>query len=1153
MAADRETCESVETLNEFLTGALSGERAARIADHLETCAACAGRLEQLQGRDVGETRAGLEVAIEDASTQPRPRDAMPSGLRGKLYQLRGCEPWEAEEFCGGEGGSIAGGRSRFGGEFPSFARGDRFGRYVLLRQLGRGGHGTVFLARDESLGRDVALKIPRRSLLDAEAREIFLREGRAAGRLQHPNLVLVLEAGEVDGMCFLALAYCPGPTLAEWLREFPSGIPADTAATLVAKLADAVAHAHWEGVLHRDIKPSNVIMEDNPRSPGGEREPKLTDFGVAKLSDQEGGTTGTGVVVGTLPYMPPEQASGLQKFVGPGVDIYALGVLLYELLTGQHPHRGESPAETFRRILQEEPARPRQLAPGTPRDIEAICLKCLEKDPRRRYAAASDLADDLRRFLERRPTLARPLSGWEQTRRWVARHRAVAAILSLTGLLLLASGVGTALHFHRMATANAALGAALTQANDARRQAEEAEGRLREELYATDLGLAGESFAKQDLWQMKMLLDRHLPEAGHDDLRDFAWRYLRGVSTSGGRTWRDSESSIYRARWAPDGVRFAAVGADGTLRLYDRASQRAWQTIAAGQGELNGVDFHPTRPWLAVAGDDGGVAIWDWQSGKRIRHWKVWEKPAYNVLFTPDGAQLVACGNDPVIYVWNTDDGALVRELRGHSEAVDAIAMAPSGQRLASASYDRTAAIWNLRTGELERRLTGHSLRLLSIAFSPDSRRIATGSVDRSARVWEVETGDCEFVAPHPDAVSALAFSPRQEELLTGDCGGIVRAWRRDPSGDWSLTPRSVLGESNRVWSLDLGPREQLLLAESNGIVECWDEFPRPATRRLDAPLAATGLGNFAFSTDGRDVWVVSRGEGVRRWRRDSADQGAESSLVIPDSDAQFLGLLSDRRLGVGLREGGTRIYSLESADLTQELAIGAARHVVSRFHPDRRRGRSLLYLGGGHPGLIAWDETTGQVSPSEFADKYDSVAVSSDGRRMALAAKGNAIEIWNLETGQKLGALAGHRTTVPSLAFSRDGQWLASASHDRLAILWDLATMKPLRTLVGHPAEAWSVAFSPDGKTVATTSKGVYLWNVATGRKMLELANDAEGFRHVAFSPAGDCLAAIHYGGKYLLLFEPRSTPPVDAPPANAASDSVSTRPAGPTAASSR
>jgi tRNA A-37 threonylcarbamoyl transferase component Bud32 len=326
------------------------------------------------------------------------------------------------------------------------AAGKRVGRFEMLRVLGSGGFGVVFLALDPVLARQVALKVPRlEALLSPELRQRFLREARAAAQLDHPGLVPVHEAGEADGVCYIVSAYCPGPTLADWLRQQAEPVPPDTAARLVLRLAEAVQYVHDQGIWHRDIKPRNVLLDPAPPAEGGlPFTPRLTDFGLALAADRVE-VTQSGAA-GTPAYMAPEQTGGRVREIGPHTDVYGLGALLYEVLTGRPPFGGPTPEATLRQVEGEDPPTPTRLRPGLPRDLETVCLKCLEKAPRRRYASARELADRLRRFLDGRP-IPDPPRRWPARLARAARRRPLLSAAAVLLGLALAGGLAAGYYF----------------------------------------------------------------------------------------------------------------------------------------------------------------------------------------------------------------------------------------------------------------------------------------------------------------------------------------------------------------------------------------------------------------------------------------------------------------------------------------------------------------------------------------------------------------------------------------------------------------------------------------------------------------------------------------------------------------------------------
>ena len=404
----------------------------------------------------------LDEAVADQTPPPVDDATSADPLTARLRSTRAClELIERVRRATPDLQLDAGQDSMRDGPIDAESTPERIGRFEIIRELGRGGYGVVFLARDPDLERDVALKVPRPEvMLTPELRQRFVREAKVAAALDHAHVVPVFEVGTVGSISYLASAFCSGTSLSQWLAARPEPVEPVDAARLVMTLAEAVQHAHGRGVLHRDLKPSNILLEQPPASETRHCQvappdhlsalvPRITDFGLAKFLDVSSPETRTTAVLGTPAYMAPEQAAGRAKEIGPAADVYALGAILYELLTRSPPLRRDSDLATLQAVQSEDPRPLRRVRPDVPRDLEAICLKCLEKDPGRRYATATDLAADLNRFLHREPVRARRITAAARFRRWCRRNPAPAALGLLLAATLLLGIIGVTWQWRR--------------------------------------------------------------------------------------------------------------------------------------------------------------------------------------------------------------------------------------------------------------------------------------------------------------------------------------------------------------------------------------------------------------------------------------------------------------------------------------------------------------------------------------------------------------------------------------------------------------------------------------------------------------------------------------------------------------------------------
>lgn len=869
--------------------------------------------------------------------------------------------------------------------------------YEIISELGRGGMGVVFKARQTALNRIVALKMILAGELASEGDlHRFRSEAEAAARLQHPNIVQLYEFGQarsggVDRPYF-ALEYVSGGSLADRLDGTPQ--PSKPAATLVQSIARAMHYAHGQGVIHRDLKPGNILLQmpeshsrhgsSSAPPKGGVADydlqsaiPKITDFGLAKRMDSLTGHTQSGAVLGTPQYMAPEQASGRSKRVGVGTDIYAIGAILYELITGRPPFQGETPLETILQVTRDEPVAPRLLNPSVPRDLETICLKCLRKPPEQRYATSLDLADDLKRFLDNQPIAARPAGPIERTRAWIRRHPTAAALIAVTtaaAITLVLVGSRSNLELRAKNAALRRQRIDLIEANGTR-LADEGDLTMAMPWDAAALQLDSDDAERSANHRIRLAAAmNNSPELEavwlHEGrVTDAAFRGDgKEVATAGEKgtvqTWEvahptnpihtlSHDGAVSQVGYSDDGtkllVRHGMTENAQKVDVWDLARQPPTRTSLPTTTSVRSVLWIPGTAHIATITTDG-VQLWDAVSGQQlpIDFWQ--QRDVTAIAVNREGTRIAIGDRDKKVRVWNLATGQPVSPEITLADVPKILALSTDGDRLLTVA-GKSARLWNVRTGQPESPELSHLQELSDGALSPNGKLVGTASIDDTGGVWDLDRHEwADNVLKHGSDLTSISFSHDGQWAVTASEDNTARVW--DTKNAFPRTPPlHHVGTVSRALFSPVDS-DDLLTISNDGMAKLW-KLPRGMEYRKLADLE-TNKPHIAWSAD-RKLRVEASGNSAQVYRNDQPigrllRHGSRVNDVCMSRDGKLVATGSD--------DNTARVWNAETGEATTPpLPIAGSVHAVRLS----RNGQQVMAAGKG-PLARIWDTSTGQA-----------------------------------------------------------------------------------------------------------------------------------------------------------------------------------------------
>jgi WD40 repeat protein/serine/threonine protein kinase len=1035
---------------------------------------------------------------------------------------------------------------------PSEQLGDTIDRYKLLEKIGEGGFGVVYVAEQkEPVKRRVALKIIKLGMDTKQVVARFGAERQALALMDHPNIAKVLDAGTTTtGRPFFVMELVRGIKLTDYCDQHK--LSTKERLDLFIQVCRAIQHAHQKGIIHRDIKPSNILVTLHDGVPV----PKVIDFGIAKAT--QGELTDQTVYtqyqqfIGTPAYMSPEQAEMSGLDIDTRSDIYALGVLLYELLTGKTPFDPKelmaAGLDLMRRTIREkEPVRPstrlstmvgadltdvaKQRQTDAPRlvhlvrgDLDWIVMKALEKDRTRRYETANGLMMDIQRHLKSEPVVARPPSNLYRLQKTVRRNRLAFVAASVVGVSLF---IGLGISTWSLAKERIARGRALAAERTARTEAERADRHAKEEAVQREraetaardakLTLAASDFSQA----MRLIGDDHCGDAlaylarslSIVPTNEAALNQIASLLTY--HSWMTASLSLKHDSWvtsaqfSPDGKRILTASYDGTARVWDaRTGERLIEV--KHDRELSSAEFSFDGKRIVTASRDSTARVWDAETGMPLtvplKHGD-W----VGARFSPDGKKIVTGSRDGTARVWDVESGGLpLTPPLQHQGVVGSARFSPGGNWIVTASFDKTARVWDARTGQAVTGPLQHDATVTSAEFSPDSQRIVTGSVDGTARIWNAQTGE-QVTQPlnHASPVLSVRFSPDGKWIVSTSLDGTARVWSAQTGG-----PRTgALKHGDRVWSAQFSrDGKRIVTASADKTARVWDA---QTGRPMGEPLKHSGRVLTAqFSPDGERIITASVDGEARVWFV-AGEQAVTIHLRHSDGLGRAQFSPDGRRVVTASFDHTARVWdALTGRPMTKPLWHGS--NVVSaEFSFDGKR----IVTASADGTARVWDAQSGLplTDPLQHQAMVFSAHFSPDGNWVVTTSwDNNMARVWDAQTGQPRTGPLKHDDRVASAQFSPDGKRVATASYDKTARVWDAQTGQPVTRPLGHGGLVHTAQFSPDGKWLVTACNDgtAHVWDAQTGELLTRLKHSGDRVTWAQFSPDGKWIVTASLDG---------------------------------------